>query len=118
MPVALDFSSPPFERLTAEERRKLAAAADVAFLQPGEVLIRAGEAPAHLYLIVKGLVSEQAGGDVISVYGAGDRGGSAGDYCAVAAAPPAARSLRCQPGVRSLVRAAARRASRRPRGAR
>src|ERR1700722_20405102 len=72
MPVALDFSIPPLEHLTAEERRKLAAAADIAFLQPGEVLIRAGEAPAHLYLIVKGLVSERAGEDVVTVHGAGD----------------------------------------------
>src|SRR6476646_9570967 len=58
MPVALDFSIPPFEHLTAEQRHKLSAAADIAFLRPGAVLTRAGEAPAHLYLIVKGLVSE------------------------------------------------------------
>jgi CBS domain-containing protein len=72
MPVALDFSIPPLEHLTAEQRRKLAAGADIAFLQPGEVLIHAGEAPAHLYLIVKGLVSERAGEDVVTVHGAGD----------------------------------------------
>jgi CBS domain-containing protein len=72
MPVALDFSIPPFDCLTPEERRKLAAAADVAFLRPGEVLFREGETPAHLYLIVKGLVSERAGDEVITVRGAGD----------------------------------------------
>ncbi len=72
MPVALDFSIPPFDCLTAEERRKLAAAADVAFLRPGEVLFRQGETPAQLYLIVKGLVSERAGDEVITVRGAGD----------------------------------------------
>ncbi len=72
MPVALDFSIPPFDCLTPEERRKLAAAADVAFLRPGEVLFREGETPAHLYLIVKGLVSERAGDEVITVHGAGD----------------------------------------------
>jgi len=90
MPVALDFSIPPFERLTAEERRKLAAAADIAFLQPGEALIQAGEAPAHLYLIVKGLVSEHAGGDVITVYGAGDLVGAG----ALAAPAPASVEVR------------------------
>ena len=72
MPVALDFSNPPFDCLTDEERRKLAAAADIAFLRPGEVLFREGETPAHLYLIVKGLVSERAGDEVITVRGAGD----------------------------------------------
>ena len=72
MPVALDFSIPPFDCLNAEQRRKLAAAADVAFLRPGEVLFREGETPAHLYLIVKGLVSERAGNDVITVRGTGD----------------------------------------------
>ncbi len=90
MPVALDFSIPPFDRLTAEEQRKLAAAADIAFLQPGEVLIQAGEAPAHLYLIVKGLVSERAGGDVITVYGAGDLVGAG----ALAAPAPATAEVR------------------------
>jgi CBS domain-containing protein len=72
MPVALDFSIPPFDCLTDEERRKLAAAADIAFLRPGEVLFREGETPAHVYLIVKGLVSERAGDEVITVRGAGD----------------------------------------------
>ncbi|HEY2616063.1 MAG TPA: putative nucleotidyltransferase substrate binding domain-containing protein [Acetobacteraceae bacterium] len=72
MPVTLDFSIPPFDCLTPEERRKLGAAADIAFLRPGEVLFREGETPAHLYLIVKGLVSERAGDEVITVRGAGD----------------------------------------------
>jgi CBS domain-containing protein len=72
MPVALDFSIPPFDCLTGEARGKLTAAADVAFLRPGEVLFREGETPAHLYLIVKGLVSEKAGDEVITVRGAGD----------------------------------------------
>src|SRR5271166_3729132 len=90
MPAALDFSVPPFERLTAEERRKLAAAADIAFLQPGEVLIQTGETPAHLYLIVKGLVSERAGGDVITAHGAGDLVGAG----ALAAPAPATAEVR------------------------
>jgi CBS domain-containing protein len=90
MPVALDFSTPPLERLTEEERRKLAASTDIVFLQPGEVLFRAGEAPTHLYLIVKGLVSEWAGRDVIAVYGAGDLVGAA----ALAAPAPATAEVR------------------------
>src|SRR5271157_2121976 len=90
MPVALDFSVTPFDRLTAPEQRKLSAAADIAFLQPGEVLIQAGEAPAHLYLIVKGLVSERAGGNVITVYGAGDLVGAG----ALAAPAPATAEVR------------------------
>jgi CBS domain-containing protein len=90
MPVALDFSIPPFDCLTAEERRKLAAAADVAFLQPGEVLFREGETPATLYLIVKGLVSERAGDEVITVRGAGDLVGAD----ALATPTPAAAEVR------------------------
>jgi CBS domain-containing protein len=90
MPVALDFSIPPLEHLTAEQRRKLAAAADIAFLQPGEVLIHAGEAPAHLYLIVKGLVSERAGEDVVTVHGAGDLVGAS----ALAAPAPTTAEVR------------------------
>ena len=90
MPAALDFSTPPLEHLTAEQRRKLAAAADVAFLQPGEVLIQTGESPAHLYLIVKGLVSERAGNDVTTVHGAGDLVGAA----ALAAPAPTTAEVR------------------------
>ena len=90
MPVALDFSIPPFERLTPEERRKLTAATDVVFVRPGEVLIQAGETPAHLYLIVKGLVGERAGDDVITVYGAGDLVGAG----ALAAPAPATAEVR------------------------
>ena len=90
MPVALDFSIPPLEHLTAEQRHKLSAAADIAFLQPGEVLIRAGEAPAHLYLIVKGLVSERIGDEVINVHGAGDLVGAG----ALAAPAPATAEVR------------------------
>ena len=90
MPVALDFSIPPLQHLTAEQRRKLEAAADVAFLRPGEVLIQAGEAPAHLYLVVKGLVSERVGEDVITVHGAGDLVGAG----ALAAPAPATAEVR------------------------
>ena len=90
MPVTLDFSVPPFERLTAEERRKLSAAADVAFFRPGEVLFREGEAPMHLFLIVKGLVSERQGDEVITVHGAGDLVGAG----ALAAPAPATAEVR------------------------
>lgn len=90
MSATLDFSIPPLELLTAEERRKLSAAADVAFLQPDEVLIRAGEVPTHLYLIVKGLVSERAGDEVITVHGAGDLVGTS----ALAAPAPTTAEVR------------------------
>lgn len=77
MPVNFDFAIPPFEHLTAAERRKLQAAADTAYFRPGEVLFRAGEEPSHLYVLIKGLVSEKAGDEVITVYGAGDLVGAA-----------------------------------------
>ncbi len=54
------------------------------------MLIRAGEAPAHLYLIVKGLVSERAGDEVITVHGAGDLVGAS----ALAAPAPATAEVR------------------------
>jgi CBS domain-containing protein len=72
MPVALDFSVSPFDSLTAEQRRKLSAAANVAFLKPGEVLFREGETPTHAWLIIKGLVSEKSGDEIVTVHGAGD----------------------------------------------
>lgn len=90
MPVTFDFTIPPFERLTEAERRKLAASADTAYFKPGEVLFRAGEEPAHLYVLIKGLVSEKAGDEVVTVYGAGDLIG------ATALAGPAAAGAEVQ----------------------
>ena len=43
MPVALDFSIPPFEHLTAEQRHKLSAAADIAAIERLLVRARAGK---------------------------------------------------------------------------
>ena len=72
MPATLDLSGPPFDTLTDAERRKLAAAADVAFLLPGKVLFNQGDTPTHLYVILKGLVSEKVGDAVVTVRGEGD----------------------------------------------
>ena len=72
MPATLDLSGPPFDTLTDAERRKLAAAADVAFLLPGKILFNQGDTPAHLYVILKGLVSEKIGDTVVTVRGEGD----------------------------------------------
>lgn len=76
MAIALDFSVPPFDSLTEAQRRKLSAAADVAFLQPGAVLFREGETPDHVWLIVKGMISEKTGDEVVTVHGAGDLAGA------------------------------------------
>lgn len=101
MPAALDFSHPPLALLTTEQRRKLAAAVDVAFLPPGDVLIQAGQTPTQLYLIVKGLVSERSGDEVITVHGAGDLVGAS----ALASPAPATAEVRQETIAQLLPRA-------------
>ncbi|WP_019645206.1 putative nucleotidyltransferase substrate binding domain-containing protein [Novispirillum itersonii] len=73
---AFDFSIPPFDRLTTPERAKVAAVADIAYYRPQEKVIQAGQPVDFLFVVMKGLVIERAGDEVITVYGAGDSFGA------------------------------------------
>ncbi|HEY0524267.1 MAG TPA: DUF294 nucleotidyltransferase-like domain-containing protein, partial [Stellaceae bacterium] len=84
MTTQFSFAVPPFDALSAPERAKLSAALDVAFYPAGSVLLRAGEAPEHLFVVVKGIVQALdapdagggaavgAAGEVVNVYGEHD----------------------------------------------
>ena len=62
---------PPFNRLSETERESIARELQVADYSPGEVLVKAGETPAGLYLIIEGAVYE-LDGDPSSAPGQGD----------------------------------------------
>ncbi|CCG09652.1 putative nucleotidyltransferase substrate binding domain-containing protein [Pararhodospirillum photometricum] len=67
-----DFGGPPFDALTPSERDKLQGGVDIAYFKQGERLTgpdRPGEA---LFVILKGLVAERDGDDLLTVHGAGD----------------------------------------------
>lgn len=76
MSKAFDFSVPPFDRLSAGERGKVDAAADIVYLPPGETPIRPGQPVEHLYVVIKGLLAEKRDDEVLTVHGAGDHVGA------------------------------------------
>mgnify|MGYP000152449263 FL=1 len=58
MPNAFNFSASPFDALTLHEQRLVRDHVDVAYFRPGEVILDVGEAPSHLFVIIKGQVSQ------------------------------------------------------------
>jgi len=80
MTTQFSFAVPPFDALSAAERAKLSAALDIAFYPSASVLMRSGDAPEHLFVVVKGIVqaldAPDAGGggagEVVNVYGEHD----------------------------------------------
>jgi CBS domain-containing protein len=71
-PGEFDFAVAPFDALSAPERVKLAAALDIAYYPEGTRLIRADERPDHLFIVVKGIVQELAGEELVNLHAARD----------------------------------------------
>ena len=63
-----DPSHPPFDRLTLAEASALSASADILFFSDDQEILPTGSAVEYLYLVMKGLVREMAGEDVVGVY--------------------------------------------------
>ncbi len=68
MPELFDLSNAPFNRLNESEQKKLTSALDIAYFNAGEMLIREGESPKYLFILIKGLVRETREGETISFY--------------------------------------------------
>ena len=72
MPKAFDFTSPPFDRLRPMEIERVNRVVDVVFFRQGQTVLHAGAMPDHFYVLIKGLIEERAGEEVISVHESGD----------------------------------------------
>ena len=72
MPNAFNFSASPFDCLTPEEQRLVRNSVDVAYYPEGEVILEVGTAPTHLWIIIKGFVTQYEGDEVITTYGPDD----------------------------------------------
>ena len=72
MPDAFNFSATPFDCLTAEERSLVRNNLDVAYYRDGEVLLAPGMTPTHLFVIIKGHVSQWDGEELVASYGPDD----------------------------------------------
>ena len=72
MPNAFNFSASPFDCLTAHEQRLVRDHVDVAYFREGQTILDIGAAPTHLFVLIKGLVTQYEGDEVIATYGPDD----------------------------------------------
>ena len=72
MPNAFDFSSSPFDCLDADERRLVRDGVDIAYFREGQTLLEPGALPTHLFVVIKGHVSQLDAGEIVATYGPHD----------------------------------------------
>ena len=72
MPNAFNFTESPFDCLSHDEQRLVRNNVDIAYFRPGETILDVGVQPTHLFVIIKGVVHQIEGGEVINTYGADD----------------------------------------------
>lgn len=72
MALGFDPSNAPFDRLTAAEIEVVRAGFDIGYFRPGETLVRKDDAPANLFVVMKGHVEEREGGETVAALGPGD----------------------------------------------
>lgn len=72
VPAAFHFDVSPFHCLDAAQRRQLLAAIDLVPIADGQVLIAPGEAPSHLFVLLRGQVQEWDADELSAEYGADD----------------------------------------------
>ncbi len=67
-----DEKNAPFDRLTAEELDAVRDALDIAYFRPNETIVGRDKAPDSLFIVIKGLVEERDGDDLVALRGPGD----------------------------------------------
>jgi CBS domain-containing protein len=67
-----DARNAPFDRLTADEADVVRDALDIAYFRPNETIVGRGAAPDSLFIVIKGLVEERDGDDLVALRGPGD----------------------------------------------
>ncbi|MEO8938251.1 MAG: DUF294 nucleotidyltransferase-like domain-containing protein [Burkholderiaceae bacterium] len=72
MPNAFDFSSSPFDCLAPDEQRLVRDAVDIAYFREGGVILELGALPTHLFVVIKGHVSQLEEGEIVATFGPRD----------------------------------------------
>lgn len=75
MPSAFNFSASPFDCLTPDEQALVRERIDIAYFRPDDTILEHGQAPEHLFVVIKGFVQQYAHGDAeqaIASYGPDD----------------------------------------------
>ena len=72
MPNAFNFSSSPFDCLTSDEKRLVRDSVDVVYFRQDTTILDQGIEPSHLFILIKGFVTEYDGDDIVTTYGPND----------------------------------------------
>ncbi|MBY0454760.1 MAG: CBS domain-containing protein [Burkholderiaceae bacterium] len=72
MPNAFNFSASPFHCLRPDEQELVRRSVDIAYFRKGAVVLEVGAAPTHLFIIIKGYVTQTEGDEVLATYGPDD----------------------------------------------
>ncbi len=72
MPNAFDFTASPFDCLSPQERERVREVVDVAYFAQGRTILDVGAVPAQLYVVMKGVVAQHEGEQVVATYGPQD----------------------------------------------
>ena len=72
MPNAFNFTESPFDCLRPDEQSLVRASVDIAYFPANETILDVGIQPTHLFVIIKGVVHQLDGGEIISTYGIND----------------------------------------------
>ena len=72
MPNAFDFAASPFDCLDADEQRLVRDHVDIAYFRADESLLDTGAEASHLFVIIKGHVSQFDGDELVATFGPND----------------------------------------------
>jgi CBS domain-containing protein len=72
VPNAFNFAASPFDCLGAEEKQLVRDHVDIAYFREGETILDRGHEATHLFIVVKGHVSQLDGSEVVATYGRDD----------------------------------------------
>jgi CBS domain-containing protein len=72
MPNAFNFATSPFDCLDAAEQRIVRDNVDIAYFRPDETLLGPDIEPSHLFVVIKGHVSQFDGDELVATYGPDD----------------------------------------------
>ncbi len=72
MPSAFNFAASPFDCLSPDEQRLVRDSVDVAYFPEGAVVLDVGTVPTHLFVLIKGYVTQTEGDEVLATYGPDD----------------------------------------------
>ncbi|MBE7939164.1 MULTISPECIES: putative nucleotidyltransferase substrate binding domain-containing protein [Ramlibacter] len=72
MPNAFNFAASPFDCLQPQERRLVRDSVDIAYFRAGELILDVGARPTHLFVVIKGRVTQHDGEELVATYGPDD----------------------------------------------